>query len=176
MADTQLFINGEWTAPQSGETFPTYAPSTGEKIADVAKAGREDAQRAIQAARDAFDNGPWPKMAGKERAEKLRKVAELITARSAEIAEIEARDGGGTIKKAMFADVPGAASTFEFFAGCAENEPDVIDRGESPFPPARASCGASPSACARASCRGTSPSSWRVGRSRLRSQPATARC
>ena len=137
MADTQLFINGEWTAPQSGETFPTYAPSTGEKIADVAKAGREDAQRAIQAARDAFDNGPWPKMSGKERAEKLRKVSELITARSQEIAEIEARDGGGTIKKAMFADVPGGASTFEFFAGCAENEPDVIDRGESPFPPAK---------------------------------------
>ena len=76
-------------------------------------------------------------MSGKERAEKLRKVAELITARSAEIAEIEARDGGGTIKKAMFADVPGAASTFEYFAGCAENEPDVIDRGESPFPPAK---------------------------------------
>ena len=67
----------------------------------------------------------------------MRKVSELITARSAEIAEIEARDGGGTIKKAMFADVPGAASTFEFFAGCAENEPDVIDRGESPFPPAK---------------------------------------
>ena len=80
MADTQLFINGEWTAPKSGETFPTFAPSTGEKIADVAKAGREDAQRAIEAARKAFDNGPWPKMSGKERAEKLRKVAELITA------------------------------------------------------------------------------------------------
>ena len=94
MADTQLFINGEWTAPQSGETFPTYAPSTGEKIADVAKAGREDAQRAIQAARDAFDNGPWPKMSGKERAEKLRKVSELITARSAEIAESEVKLAG----------------------------------------------------------------------------------
>jgi aldehyde dehydrogenase (NAD+) len=137
VAETKLFINGEWTAAASGETFPTFAPSTGEKIADVAKAGREDAQRAIEAARKAFDDGPWPRMAGKERAERLRKAAELITARSGEIAEIEARDGGGTIKKAMFADVPGAASTFEFFAGCAENEPDVIDRGESPFPPAK---------------------------------------
>ena len=90
MADTKLFINGEWTAPASGETFPTFAPSTGEKIADVAKAGREDAQRAIEAARKAFDDGPWPRMAGKERAERLRKAAELITARSGEIAEIEA--------------------------------------------------------------------------------------
>ena len=137
MADTQLYINGEWTDAKSGESFPTFAPSTGEKIADVAKAGREDAQLAIEAARDAFDNGPWRRMSGKERAEKLRKVAEIVTARSGEIAEIEARDGGGTIKKAMFADVPGCASTFEYFAGCAESEPDVIDRGESPFPPAK---------------------------------------
>src|SRR3954464_9063690 len=137
MAETKLFINGEWTAAASGETFPTFASSTGEKIADVAKAGREDAARAIEAARKAFDDGPWPKLTGKERAERLRKVAELTTARSGEIAEIEARDGGGTIKKAMFADVPGCASTFEYFAGCAENEPDVIERGESPFPPAK---------------------------------------
>src|SRR3954469_17728439 len=137
MGDAQLFIDGAWVDAQSGETFPTFAPSTGEKIADVAKAGREDAGRAIEAARKAFDDGPWPKMTGKERAERLRKVSELITARSGEIAEIEARDGGGTIKKAMFADVPGCASTFDYFAGCAENEPDVIDRGESPFPPAK---------------------------------------
>ena len=58
MGDTQLFIDGAWVDAQSGETFPTYAPSTGEKIADVAKAGREDAQRAVQAARKAFDDGP----------------------------------------------------------------------------------------------------------------------
>src|SRR5690348_920288 len=91
MTDTKLFINGEWVAAQSGETFPTFAPSTGEKIADVAKASREDAQNAVQAARNAADNGPWPKMSGKERAEKLRAVAEIINGRSAEIAEIEAR-------------------------------------------------------------------------------------
>jgi aldehyde dehydrogenase (NAD+) len=137
MAGTQLFINGEWVDAQSGETFPTYAPSTGEKIADVAKAGREDAQRAVEAARKAFDDGPWPRMSGKDRAAKLRKVAEIINARQAELAEIEARDGGGTIKKATFADVPGAVSTFNTFADCAENEPDVIERGESPFPPAK---------------------------------------
>ena len=137
MGDTQLFIDGAWVDAQSGESFPTYAPSTGEKIADVAKAGREDARRAVEAARKAFDDGPWSKMSGKERAAKLRAAAEIINGRSEEIAEIEARDGGGTIKKAMFADVPGAVSTFQAFADCAENEPDVIDRGESPFPPAK---------------------------------------
>ena len=66
MAETMLFINGEWVAAQSGETFATYAPSTGEKIADVAKAGREDAVKAVQAARTAFDEGPWPKMSGRQ--------------------------------------------------------------------------------------------------------------
>jgi aldehyde dehydrogenase (NAD+) len=137
MADSKLFINGEWVEPLSGETFATYAPSTGEKLADLAKAGREDAQRALQAARTAFDDGPWPKLSGPERAAKLRQVGELINARAAEIAEIEARDGGGTIRKAMFADVPGAVSTFNTFADCAEHEPDVIERGESPFPPAK---------------------------------------
>ena len=137
MADTKLFINGEWVAPQSGETFATYAPSTGEKLADVAKAGRDDAARALKAARTAFDDGPWPKMSGKERAERLRKVGELINERQGEIAEIEARDGGGTIKKAMFADVPGAVSTLNTFADLAENQPDVVERGESPFPPAK---------------------------------------
>ncbi|HYL50353.1 MAG TPA: aldehyde dehydrogenase family protein [Acidimicrobiia bacterium] len=137
MAETKLFINGEWVPSKSGETFATYAPSTGEKIADVAKAGREDAVKAMQAARTAFDEGPWPKMSGKERAEKLRKAAELINARQAEIAEIEARDGGGTIKKAMFADVPGAVSTLNTFADLAESQPDVVERGESPFPPAK---------------------------------------
>ena len=137
MGDTQLFIDGAWVDAQSGESFPTYAPSTGEKIADVAKAGREDARRAVEAARKAFDDGPWSRMSGKERAAKLRTAAEIINGRSEEIAEIEARDGGGTIKKAMFADVPGAVSTFQAFADCAENEPDVIERGESPFPPAK---------------------------------------
>jgi aldehyde dehydrogenase (NAD+) len=137
VADTQLFIDGNWVDAKSGETFATYAPSTGEKIADLAKAGREDAQLAVEAARRAADNGPWPKMSGKERADLLRKAAEVINGRSAEIAEIEARDGGGTIKKAMFADVPGAVSTFNTFADLAENTPDEVERGESPFPPAK---------------------------------------
>jgi acyl-CoA reductase-like NAD-dependent aldehyde dehydrogenase len=130
----QLFIGGEWVDAQSGETFPTYAPSTGEKITDLAKAGREDAKRAIQAARTAFDEGPWPRMSGKERAGYLNQIAENITAKTQEISEVEARDGGGTIKKAMFADIPGGASSFTFFAGCAESKPDEVDRGTNPFP------------------------------------------
>ena len=137
MTAYQLLIDGQWCDAASGETFATHAPSTGEKLADLPKAGREDAVRAIEAARRAFDDGPWPRMSGAERAGYLRKVAELIQARAGELAEWEAKDSGGTIRKATFADVPGAASSFSFFADCAEREPDEIDHGESPFPPAR---------------------------------------
>src|ERR1700675_2690148 len=98
MGDAQLFIDGAWVDAQSGETLPTYAPSTGEKIADVARAGRDEAKRAVEAARKAFDNGPWPKMSGKERAEKLRAAAEIINGRRAEVAEMKARDAAGPIK------------------------------------------------------------------------------
>jgi acyl-CoA reductase-like NAD-dependent aldehyde dehydrogenase len=78
VADTQLFIDGRWVDSLSGETFPSFAPSTGEKIADLAKAGRDDTVTAVRAARRAFDDGPWPRMSGAERAAKLRKVVELI--------------------------------------------------------------------------------------------------
>ncbi|MFM7224019.1 MAG: aldehyde dehydrogenase family protein [Actinomycetota bacterium] len=137
MTATQLFIDGQWVDAESGETFETYAPSTGEKIGDLAKAGRADAQRAVEAARRAFDDGPWARMTGAERAAKLRAVAEILNGRAAELAEIEARDGGGTMRKAMFADVPGAVGTFNTFAELAESQPDEVDRGVSPFPPAK---------------------------------------
>src|SRR5690606_7133816 len=118
----------------SGETFDTFDPSTGEKIADVPKGGKDDAVRAIEAARKAFDDGPWSKLNGKERGAKLRKIAELITANAAEPAEIETRDGGGTIRKSQMADVPGAQSAFEWFARMAEERPDHEDLPGSPFP------------------------------------------
>lgn len=134
MADYKLYINGEFVDAASGETFATYNPGTGEKIADVPKAGKEDAVKAIEAARKAFDEGPWPKLSGKERAEKLRQIAGLITSNAAELAELESLDGGGTIRKAQLADIPGAASAFEWFAKCAEEQPDRVDLPGSPFP------------------------------------------
>ncbi|MBI2711077.1 MAG: aldehyde dehydrogenase family protein [Actinobacteria bacterium] len=137
MADFQLFIDGEYVDARSGDTFATYDPGTGTKIGDVAKAGVEDAERAIAAARKAFDEGPWPKMSGKERAGYLRKVAELIGTKAEELATMEARDSGGTIKKAMFADVPGAQGAFEWFAQCAETEPDEVELPGSDFPPSQ---------------------------------------
>jgi aldehyde dehydrogenase (NAD+) len=137
MADYKLLINGELVEASSGETFTTYNPANGNKIAEVAKAGRDDTVRAIQAARDAFDSGPWSKTSGKERADVLRKIAELIGANSAELSEIEALDGGGTIRKAMLADIPSAQAAFEWFAKMAEEQPTRVDLPGSPFPESR---------------------------------------
>ena len=78
MADYKLFIDGELRDASDGATFATYNPATGEKIADVPKATREDALAAIQAARTAFDEGPWRKTTGKERAEKLRAIGHFF--------------------------------------------------------------------------------------------------
>ncbi len=137
MADYQLFIDGEYADAASGETFTTSDPATNEPIGEVAKAAKVDAARAVEAARRAFDEGPWPKMSGAERAAKLRKVAELIGAKSEKLAEMEARDGGGTVKKATFADIPGAQSAYEWFARCAEDQPDEVELPGSPFPPSQ---------------------------------------
>jgi aldehyde dehydrogenase (NAD+) len=135
MADHQLFIDGEYVDAQSGETFTTTDPATGQPIGEVAKAGREDAQRAIQAARTAFDDGPWPQMSGAERGAKLNEIADAIEAKAETFAEMEARDGGGTIKKATFADVPGAVGALRWFATCAAEEADEVELPGTPFPP-----------------------------------------
>jgi acyl-CoA reductase-like NAD-dependent aldehyde dehydrogenase len=134
MADYQHYINGEFVDSASGETFAAHNPGTGAKIADVAKGGHKDAVRAIQAARTAFDEGPWPRMTGAERAAKVRLIGELITAHATELAELEARDGGATVRKAGLADIPGAAGTFEFYAHLAETAPEKVELDGSPFP------------------------------------------
>ncbi len=134
MADFKLLVDGEFRDAASGETFATYNPGTGQKLADLPKAGRDDAVAAIEAARRAFDEGPWPRMSGQERAAKLRRIVELINDNAEELAQLEALDGGGTILKASMADVPGAVSAFEWFARMAEERPDREDLPGSPFP------------------------------------------
>ncbi len=134
MADYKLLIDGELCEAASGDTFATYNPGKGEKIADLPKAGKEDAERAIKAARKAFDEGPWPKMSGAERAGKLREIAALINANAGVLAELESLDSGGTIRKSSLADVPGAAGAFEWFATCAETEADRVQLPPAVFP------------------------------------------
>ncbi len=134
MADVKMFINGEFVEAASGETFTTVNPASGEAIAEVPKGDRADAEAAIAAARAAFDDGPWPRLSGAERAAKCIQIADLIDANAAELAEIEARDGGGTIRKAQMADVSGCSNAFRWFARMAEERPAFEDVPGSPFP------------------------------------------
>ena len=137
MADYQLFIDGQYVDALAGETFTTSDPATGQPIGEIAKAGKEDSARAIKAARKAFDEGPWPKMSGSERGAKLNQIADAIEAKAEKFAEMEARDGGGTIKKATFADVPGAVGAFRWFAELATNEAEEVELPGTPFPPSQ---------------------------------------
>src|SRR5215207_5837559 len=125
----QLVIGGELTDAASGETFQSIDPSTGEAFAEVAKAGKEDVRRAAEAARDAFDEGPWPRMRGRDRAKALLAVADGIKRAAKELAPLESRDSGGTIRKAKNADIGMAISTFRVFAELAAK-----DEGEEPLP------------------------------------------
>ncbi|MGB8459363.1 MAG: aldehyde dehydrogenase family protein, partial [Candidatus Acidiferrum sp.] len=98
----QNYINGEWFASASGETFPVYDPSTEEVIAQVAAAGAADVDRAVKAARAAFDSGPWATTAAQDRGRILFKLAEKIRQNSALLAEIECRNTGKPIVEAEY--------------------------------------------------------------------------
>jgi aldehyde dehydrogenase (NAD+) len=120
----QLVIGGGLHDAASGETFETIDPSDGRPFAAVPQAGQEDANRAVKAARRAFDEGPWPRMKGRERAQYLLKVADLVKQNAAGLAELEARDAGHTIRMAKGADIGMVISTFRVFAEIAAKEND----------------------------------------------------
>ncbi|HEV8131809.1 MAG TPA: betaine-aldehyde dehydrogenase [Acidobacteriota bacterium] len=115
----QLFIDGEWTEPATGKYFSTVNPATEEVIAQVAQAGPEDVDRAVTAARKAFQAGPWPAMSPKERARILWKIGELIFQRVDELARLETMDNGKPIFESRYADIPMVADVFQYYAGWA---------------------------------------------------------
>ncbi len=128
----KLIIGGGATDAASGETFDSIDPSTGEVFATVAKGGRDDVERAVRAARTAFDEGPWPRMKGRERAKHLLAVADLVKQQANTLAELEARDAGHTIRMAKGADVGMVISTFRVFADLAAREDDERPLPRSP--------------------------------------------
>ncbi len=133
MTDThRLLIGGDLLDASSGETFDSIDPSTGEPFATIARGGKEDAERAVAAARRAFDEGPWPRMKGRERAGYLLKIADLVKQNAAHLAELEARDGGHTIRMAKGADIGMVISTFRVFAEMAAREDDERPQPRSP--------------------------------------------
>jgi len=115
--DHTMLIEGEWVAASSEATMPVTSPFDGSLLGTVPRSSREDARRAIDAAREAFDRGPWPRLAPRARAEVFLKTAQLLTERLATIAELESRNQGKTIKQAADADVPFSIDNLVFYAG-----------------------------------------------------------
>jgi phenylacetaldehyde dehydrogenase len=113
----KMLINGKWVNAASGKTFPTYNPATGEVLAQVAVGDREDIQQAVQAARKAFDDGPWRRLTASERGRLIWKLADLLEQNAEEFAYIESLDNGKPLKVARVADVPLAVDLFRYMAG-----------------------------------------------------------
>jgi len=114
-----MLINGKWVNAASGKTFPTYNPATGEILAHVAEGDKEDVDRAVAAARAAFDKGPWRKMAPSERARLMWKLADLLEKRAEEFAQLESLDQGKPITLARVADLPTSIDQLRYYAGWA---------------------------------------------------------
>lgn len=117
--DHKMLIDGRFVAAASGKTFPVYNPATGEIITHVPEAEAEDVNRAVAAARRAFDEGPWPRMSPSERGRILWRVAELLETHNDEFAEIESLDNGKPYTIARVADVPLAVDMFRYMGGWA---------------------------------------------------------
>src|SRR5215471_9146175 len=115
----QLLINGKWVEAASGKTFPSYNPATGEVLTQVAEGDREDINRAVSAARTAFESGPWSKLTASERGRLIWRLADLLEANLEEFAEIESLDNGKPLKVARAADVPLAVDLLRYMAGWA---------------------------------------------------------
>ncbi|MDX6592384.1 MAG: aldehyde dehydrogenase [Gaiellales bacterium] len=114
-----LFIGGELVDPASGEWFTTISPATEDPLAEVAQAGPDDVNRAVKAARAAFENG-WSSLPGSERAKYLFRIARILQERARELAVLESLDGGKPIKESRDVDLPLAAAHFFYHAGWAD--------------------------------------------------------
>lgn len=117
---TKLLINGEFMDAVSGKTFTTLDPRTGDVIAHVAEGDAEDVDRAVSAARKAFDEGPWPKMTAYERSRIMFRFADLLEKHSDEIARLETWDNGKPYEQAAEAEIPMLIRLFRYYAGWAD--------------------------------------------------------
>jgi betaine-aldehyde dehydrogenase len=114
----KLFISGEWVESASNKTFPVYDPSTEEVIAQVPDANEEDVNRAVAAARAAFDDGPWATTTPQERGRVLFRLADKIRQNLPALAELECRNTGKPIVEAEY-DINDVATCFEYYGGLA---------------------------------------------------------
>src|SRR4051812_13248898 len=114
----QLFIDGQWVDAESGKTFTTPNPATGATLAEVAEADKADIDKAVAAARRAFE-GKWSKISARDRGRMIYKLSQLIEQNSADLAALETADNGKPIKETTYVDLPQVVENFEYFAGWA---------------------------------------------------------
>ena len=117
---TKMLINGRWVDSVSGRTFETINPAMGEVITRVTEGGKEDVDRAVAAARKAFEKGPWTKMTARERGRLLYKLADLIELHIDELAALETLDNGKPINDTRNIDLPLAVEAYRYYAGWAD--------------------------------------------------------
>ena len=114
-----LFIDGKWVKPSSGKYFETINPANEKVLAKVAHANEEDVDRAVKAARKAYDT-VWSKMPASERAKYIFRIARLMQERARELSVIETLDAGKSIRESRDIDVPLACNHFFYYAGWAD--------------------------------------------------------
>lgn len=118
---TKLLIDNRWVDSVSGKTFPTLNPSTGETICQVAEADEADVNKAVTAARSAFDTGPWRKISASERGKLLNRLADLMEKHIDELARLESLDNGKPYEReAKAVDLPLSIACYRYYAGWAD--------------------------------------------------------
>ena len=120
LPELKLLIGNRWVAAESGRTFATINPSTGEAICQVAEADAVDVDAAVHAAREAFEHGPWRTMNASARGRLLYRLADLIEANAEGLAQLEALDNGKPVSVARAVDVAKAVACYRYFAGWAD--------------------------------------------------------
>nr|XP_007151102.1 hypothetical protein PHAVU_004G018000g [Phaseolus vulgaris]ESW23096.1 hypothetical protein PHAVU_004G018000g [Phaseolus vulgaris] len=129
----QLLIDGLFVDAASGKTFPTNDPRTGDTIANVAEADVEDVNRAVRAARKAFDEGPWPKMTAYERSRIILRCADILEKHNDEVAAIETWDSGKPYEQAANVEIPMVVRLFRYYAGWADKIHGLTVPADGPY-------------------------------------------
>src|SRR5579884_1656371 len=128
-----MLIGGQWRNSVSGKTFPTLNPTTGEAICQVAEGDKADVDLAVQAARRAFEEGPWPKMNASERGRLLNRLADLIEQHKEELAALESLDNGKPLRDSLAADLPLTIKCYRYYAGWADKNHGKTIPVEGPY-------------------------------------------
>jgi phenylacetaldehyde dehydrogenase len=131
----KLLIDGKWVDAASGKTFATMDPANGQTLTEVAFGQDEDIDRAVRAARRAFDTGPWPSMKPNQRERLLWRIGDILSERAEEFGQLEALDNGKSAGIATAVDVAWAADIFRYYAGLATKIEGSTINVSMPFAP-----------------------------------------